>query len=239
MTGIYKYTNNLNGLVYIGQAKNLQRRKYAHSSAYKNPSASEYNNQLHTAMRKYGIENFTFEVVEQCKIEELNEREKYWIAFYNSYKKGYNGTEGGDILSVDNSGEANGRAYMTEEEVFYIRECYNNHICFRDVYQQFKHKATKRCIQKIWYFENWKDIHPEYNTPENKEWHRTKAKALPSEMARNNIRAYTDDEVRDMRNRYYNSHESFLYIQKEVYKERTKVSTVRNAILGITYKDVE
>ena len=166
----------MNHLVYIGQAKIIERRLSAHRSIYKRPTALEYNNQIHTAMRDYGIENFTFEIIERCPIEKLNEREKYWVSHYNSYKNGYNGTEGGDFLTVDNSGEHNGRAYMTKAEVEYIRECYNNHIPFRNVYLEYKDKITERGLQKVWWFETWKNIHPEYHTEENKYWHSHNAK---------------------------------------------------------------
>lgn len=236
-SGIYKITNTINNLVYIGQAKDINRRLIAHRCIEHSPNALEYNNQIHTAMRQYGIENFKFETIEECPIESLNEREKYWIAYYNSYKNGYNGTEGGDFKQVNSSGEANERAYMTTEEVAYIRECYNNHINFRDVYAQFAQKATKRCIQKIWYFETWPDIHPEYNTEENKIYHKTRAKANSSEVARNNKRAFSSEEVREMRNRF-NSGESIQEIWKTTYPEKAK-STIYNVIHKITYKDID
>jgi hypothetical protein len=49
-------------------------------------------------MRKYGIDNFLFEVVEECSLEELNNREKYWIKYYDSHNplNGYNLTDGGN-----------------------------------------------------------------------------------------------------------------------------------------------
>lgn len=56
---------------------------------------SEYP--LYKAIRKYGIENFNFDIIEECSADELNEREKYWISYYNSYgENGYNLTPGGD-----------------------------------------------------------------------------------------------------------------------------------------------
>lgn len=47
-------------------------------------------------MNKYGIENFIIEEIEECSIDILNEREKYWIEYYHSFKTGYNATTGGD-----------------------------------------------------------------------------------------------------------------------------------------------
>ena len=51
---------------------------------------------IYQAIRKHGLENFDFIILEECLTEQLNEREVYWIAYFNSYKNGYNATEGGD-----------------------------------------------------------------------------------------------------------------------------------------------
>lgn len=49
MIGIYKYTNNINGKVYIGQSINLEQRKYAHKSSAFNEKANDYDSQFHQA----------------------------------------------------------------------------------------------------------------------------------------------------------------------------------------------
>ena len=90
---IYKTTNQVNGKIYIGQDK------------YNNPSYLGSGKILHLAFQKYGIENFKKEIVEECESTELlNEREKFWIAYYNSTDRsiGYNiasGGNGGDTIS--------------------------------------------------------------------------------------------------------------------------------------------
>ena len=53
------------------------------------------NNKLYIAMFKDGVENFSFELLEKCDKNELNEREIYWIDFYRSQEHGYNMTKGG------------------------------------------------------------------------------------------------------------------------------------------------
>ena len=98
---IYKITNTLNGKVYIGQTiKTIQKRFTQH----KNNSNKEYFSQivLYKAFNKYGIENFTCEEVEEVPNEELDEREKYWIEYYNSYFDGYNSTLGGRTTQLYN-----------------------------------------------------------------------------------------------------------------------------------------
>lgn len=86
--GIYKITNTINGKTYIGQSSNIEERWKKHK--YANDDFA-----IHKAMRKYGIENFTFSIVEECATEELNNREIYWINYYNSLEDGYNMIPGG------------------------------------------------------------------------------------------------------------------------------------------------
>lgn len=98
---IYKITNTLNGKIYIGQTvKSLQKRFTQH----KNNSNKPYFSQivLYKAFNKYGIENFTFEEVEQVDNSNLDEREKYWIEYYDSYFNGYNSTFGGRATQLYN-----------------------------------------------------------------------------------------------------------------------------------------
>ena len=94
--GIYKYTNKINGKVYIGQSKILRSRRNQHLSSAFNPNSNEYDSLLHRAMRKYGYENFDYEILENCLVSELDEKEIYWIEQYNSYGEGYNLTKGGN-----------------------------------------------------------------------------------------------------------------------------------------------
>lgn len=89
--GIYKITNKINGHAYIGQSTNITRRWADHRKRYK-----EHNNTLYKAFRKYGLENFSFEVLEECEPNMLNEREIYYITLYDTFNNGYNETTGGD-----------------------------------------------------------------------------------------------------------------------------------------------
>lgn len=85
MIGIYKITNLCNGMVYIGQSNDIFRRWGEHKRKRK-----KQNTLLYKAMNEYGIENFSFEVLEECEVEELNQKEKYYINKYNSLENGYN-----------------------------------------------------------------------------------------------------------------------------------------------------
>ena len=99
MIGIYKITNLINGKVYIGQSTNIKRRWKDHKKDAFWKNNPEYEYPLYRAMRKYGINNFSFEVLEECSKDELNDKEKFYITKYDSYKNGYNQTEGGDSVT--------------------------------------------------------------------------------------------------------------------------------------------
>lgn len=92
---IYKVTNKINGKVYIGQTiRSLKARKQNHVW---NALNKKNNYRFHNAIRKYGSENFTWEILIEGtgSQETLNELEKHFICLYNSFEKGYNLTLGG------------------------------------------------------------------------------------------------------------------------------------------------
>lgn len=95
MPYIYKITNKINGKMYIGKTIfTVEQRWKEHQ---KDSRRRDFEKRpLYSAIKKYGIENFSIEEVEECPIEILSEREKYWIEYYGSFKNGYNATIGGD-----------------------------------------------------------------------------------------------------------------------------------------------
>lgn len=97
LKSIYKITNKINGKCYIGQTNNIQRRFQEHRRG----TAGDDNSTklLYQAFAKYGLDNFTFEVIEE-NIENYDEREQYWINYYNAQKEGYNLTPGGNAPPI-------------------------------------------------------------------------------------------------------------------------------------------
>lgn len=87
-TGIYKITNLKNGMCYIGQAANIADRWKQH---IKRGIGAETptRNKLYPAMLATGVENFTFEIVEECDRTKLNEREDYWQNYFKAKEFGY------------------------------------------------------------------------------------------------------------------------------------------------------
>ena len=94
---IYKASSKTTGKVYIGQScQSLEKRMHQHLCRAR--TNYDPTNHFHNAIRKYGFLDFDFEVIEDNIIDNsiLDEREKYWIEYYNSYYDGYNSTFGGE-----------------------------------------------------------------------------------------------------------------------------------------------
>lgn len=107
MIGIYMYENKINHKKYIGQSTNIARRCEEHimwPSSY-----SRFDNEL----KIIGVSNFTFSILEECDVDQLDEREVYWINYYNSYNNGYNLTLGGQSYR----GQYNLRAKLCDNDV--------------------------------------------------------------------------------------------------------------------------
>ena len=170
MYGIYKITNTLNNKSYISKSSMIEERWEYHKKNYENPK--EWDKTLYQAFRKYGLENFTFEVIEEMPAliydKLANNREEYWIIYYNSLEEGYNETSGGD-------GGYNKKALektrkLTLDEVKEIRKIYNEcEMCFDDAYQLYQNKISRRGFQAVWLGQNYKNINPEVFTEENKQ----------------------------------------------------------------------
>lgn len=87
-TGIYKITNLINGKCYVGQARDGSSRWQTHIKCAVGAEKAPMN-KLYPAMQKHGLENFTFEWLEDCPAEKLNEQEQYWQDFYQAKIYGY------------------------------------------------------------------------------------------------------------------------------------------------------
>ena len=86
--GIYKITNLQNKMCYIGQSANIAERWRQHIKRGVGAETAT-RNKLYTAMKVYGVENFTFEIVEECERSLLNERESYWQDYFKAKEFGY------------------------------------------------------------------------------------------------------------------------------------------------------
>lgn len=100
MKYVYCVRNVVNEKRYVGQTYSLSQREYQHfSEGRKNTS----DHPLYRSMRKHGLENFKFEVLEECSDSLINEREIHWISYFDSTNpdKGYNLTRGGQEIKAE------------------------------------------------------------------------------------------------------------------------------------------
>lgn len=190
MIGIYKITNKSNGKVYIGQSNNVERRLSEHKKK-RTVTIDDYINVL-------GVENFDFEILEECDKEELDSKEQEYIKKYNSKENGYNIQKG---RLNNSSGEGNGRAKLTETDVIFIREQYAAHASQKETYEKyFMDKVSKQQFQGVWQGKSWSYIMPEVYTPENKQYYiseKCKTQALLSKDEVLKYRKYYVDHTRD------------------------------------------
>ena len=225
MQGIYKITNKLNNMVYIGQASDLKERLSQHKQKRFVP--------IDMWINMIGVENFDFEIIEEGPEINLDEREQYYIKYYNAQEKGYNKQDGGFNNSI---GEGNGRAKLTYEDVIAIRTAYNNHQNQKDTYELFKDKVTFNSFQSVWQGRSWANIMPEVFTEENKRYY-------TSEMNRKTA-LLTEDEVLKYRTYYINhtAKETFDYMVNEkgnIMKEATfKKILMGDLKTNNAYKDI-
>lgn len=83
-SGIYMYFNRRTGVIHVGQSKDLDNQRKRHlSEAKRNPQLSD----LHYDLKKYGLNNFIFRILEECPVEDLTDRELYWLLYYEEHKE--------------------------------------------------------------------------------------------------------------------------------------------------------
>lgn len=215
MVGIYKITNLLNNKSYIGQSNNIERRINEHFT-----SNSQEIDQI---IKEVGKNNFSIEVLEECTVEELNDKEKYWIKFYNSFYDGYNQTLGGQ-------NEYYGRPILTVEDVKQIRQAYNNHESRQEVYKNYKDKITFEGFCHIWNGSRWKNIMPEVYTEENKQYYKEKGKFKTGQQ--HPFAKLTDEEVMSIRKRYIEETATQIW---QDYKDKYTLNSFKQILTGVKY----
>ena len=94
MSYIYKIYNDINDKIYIGKTNYLLEKRF--QEHIKDSKKNQENRPLYNAINKYGVEHFKIEQIEECDEQVVNDRERYWIEFLQTFKYGYNATLGGE-----------------------------------------------------------------------------------------------------------------------------------------------
>ena len=139
MAYIYKITNTINGKMYIGKTEQTIEKRFQQHCKDSQREGMD-NRPLYKAMRKYGVEFFSIEEIEQT--ERPEERETYWIEFYGTFKNGYNATLGGDgkkyidydlvvatYQELQNARKTAERLNISPDSVFNILKAKNIPVC--------------------------------------------------------------------------------------------------------------
>lgn len=224
MIGIYKITEIDNPTnFYVGKSNNIQRRFKEHQTKTYEQSRIPFDDEI----KEKGINAFTYEILEECSIEELGEKEKYWTDKLEATKSG-NVFDGGlrDVV-----GSNNPKAKLTEEDVINIRLAYANHKKQKEVYEDYKSIISFGYFQNLWQGRSWSHIMPEVFTEENKQYY-IYQNSLGSNGASS---AFTEEEVIIIRQRYVN--ESAKEIYKD-YSDRVSYQTFQAMLWGRSYKNL-
>lgn len=224
MIGIYKITEIDNPTnFYVGKSNNIQRRFKEHQTKTYEQSRIPFDDEI----KEKGINAFTYEILEECSIEELSEKEKYWTDKLEATKSG-NVFDGGlrDVV-----GSNNPKAKLTEEDVINIRLAYANHKRQKEVYEDYKSIISFGYFQNLWQGKSWSHIMPEVFTEENKQYY-IYQNSLGSNGASS---AFTEEEVIIIRQRYVN--ESAKEIYKD-YSDRVSYQTFQAMLWGRSYKNL-
>ncbi len=222
MKGIYKFENKINGKVYIGQSINIEKRYGEHFNAHTNPNYKGYDTKFYRALRKHGFVNFTFEILEQ-DCESLNDREAYWVQYYNSYEAGYNSNLGGEKVTENNEDHPN--AKITNLQLLEIKQyLLETKISQYDIAE--KYNLTQSEISQINQGKKWSNL-GNYEYPIRKD---EKAKGQDSPRA-----VLDNDLVMEIRKRYVNESGREIY---QDYKDICSYTTFERALIGKTYTDI-
>ena len=170
MGAIYCFTNLINNKKYIGQSVDPNQRYRAHKSSANNSESHEYDSLFHRAIRKYGFDNFKYEILQETNDQDLlNRLEVFYIAYYNSQSPGgYNILEGGkNSLRGPMPYETRkkltwAQAKLTEDEVIMLRLAYANNESPKQIYDEFyKDRLHYNSFLNIWSGRRYKNIMPE------------------------------------------------------------------------------
>lgn len=229
---IYKI-NFSNGKVYIGQTNDFTARRNQHLSDAK----MNVDYKIYRAMRKYNTTKDDFEIIESnIDSQDLaNEREIYWIAFYNSYHNGYNSTPGGQTGSYC-LGEKSHFAKLSEEDVINIRRIrYTKKYQRSEIWELYKKQISESAFGKVWNYESWKHILPELNTEELRTFYRQLRKNAKGD--KNGRSKFTNEEVYELRVLYYVEAIPFQELL-EKYGKGVNRTSLQKLLYGKNYKEV-
>lgn len=223
MIGIYKIQNKENKKCYIGQSIDIEGRLKTHIRNSFNQELHTYNYPLSRAIRKYGKENFTYNVIEICKIEELTIKEQYWIDYYNSKNNGYNQED-----AVDSKKEENCNfAILTNSEVLEIIKLLQNTNLLMSYIGEV-YSISGSAIEDI--NKGRRRVQDNIDYPIRKN-----AKSIAHQGEYQNTAILKTEDVYEIRRRYVNEELKEIF---EDYKHIISFSGFKKVVYGVTWKHI-
>lgn len=215
MVGIYAIKNKINNKIYIGRSTDIHRRWKSHLRDARVGDSCK----IHIAMRELGINNFYLEIIEECSLEELNEKEQYYIDKFDSWHNGYNNGNSSNFLD----GEKNPNAKMTEQDIkeIRLRQSYLKENR-KEIFEDYKDRITWTNFLFICKYKTWTNILTEFNTTEIMEWHK---KQLGNESRKFSMAQL--EEIIEMR---YKNKLSYQEIANFYGKNRKTIERIFNKV---------
>lgn len=223
---VYKITNNINNKVYIGITQDIKNRFNYHKTRAFQPTHKEYEKPLYKSFRKYGLENFSFDIVySNLTLEEAKGKEKELIKIYHSltHENGYNIGAGGEYSCA--FGEEHHNAILTENEARDIHQRRLRGEKRSDVYNLYKDKITANGFNNVWQLRTWKHIDPDFEKRE---------RGIAGIKNGNSI--FTKEQVIDIRLRRKNK-EKRINVYKQ-YSSFCSEAAFNRIWYYYTYKDI-
>lgn len=221
--GVYKITNNITEKFYIGSSVNIKARWRSHKATAKD---NKHNHlEMYKDFNDYGVDNFTFEIIEECEPEKRLQRENFYIQELSARLYGYNAQ----------GLEKHHNHKLSIEDVEYIRTQYNNHIDKDDVYFEFEDRINYTGFHKIWHGYTWPEIMPDVYSDENKQWHASHGQSRPG--SKNGRAKLNEDDVREIRRRK-RAGEKMAAVYED-YKDRIKKGSFSNVWCYQNWKHIE
>lgn len=239
-SGIYMVVNLINDKKYIGQSKNIKKRFQSHHLIdYKNENNCNYNTKFYQAIRKYGIDNFEVVILKLCEEKELDDLEIKYIKEFDTFKNGYNSTEGGQFWSPNIHSEEteekrkqtreknkslmsenHPRAKLTNQQVWDIRQRYIDGESIKEIYNDFKDLYTnQQTFKRIVLGQTYVTVG---NIPTKEQVRHTNARL-------------TDAQVKEIRNSYKKGVVSYRELGEKYGLSESSIAAI---IKRETYKNV-
>jgi hypothetical protein len=223
MIGIYRIVNKNNNRSYIGQSINIKMRVNQHFRNAFNANTHTYNYPISRAIRKYPREDFEIETLETTTLENLTEREQYWINYYNTLENGYNQENAVDAKRGENCN----LSILTQEQVNQIIDLIKNtNLLMSYIAEDFG--VSGSAIEEINKGRSWVKDGIDYPIRKN-------AKSFSHQGEYQNTAVLTSEEVWSIRNRYVTESLPEIF---EDYKEKISSSGFKKVCYGVTWKHI-